>query len=174
VSLRIQAVIVDCHDPRRLASFWAEALGWTISLDEAHESVVEPPADSREDCVVADLLFVRVPETKQVKNRLHLDLRPEDQAAEVARLEGLGATRGDVGKDEVPWQVMADPEGNEFCVLPAYSPEVRAQWRQQYEAFNPSSRDSPRRNAPWGAPWVQGVSATLLTSGVLYASSTAS
>lgn len=135
MGLRIQAVIVDCHDPRRLASFWAEALGWSISLEEDHESVVEPPAGSREDCVVADLLFVQVPETKQVKNRLHLDLRPDDQAAEVARLEGLGATRTEVGQGVQAWTVMADPEGNEFCVLPAYSPEVRAQWRMQYEAY---------------------------------------
>jgi hypothetical protein len=132
VSLRIQAVIVDCHDPRRLASFWAEALGWTISVDDDHESVVEPPAGSREDCVVPDLLFIQVPETKPGKNRLHLDLRPEDQAAEVARL----ATRTDVGQDgAATWVVMADPEGNEFCLLSAYSPEVRAQWRIGYERY---------------------------------------
>ena len=54
-----------------------------------------------------------------MKNRLHLDLRPVDQAAEVTRLEGLGATRTDVGQGDSPWVVMADPEGNEFCVLPA-------------------------------------------------------
>ena len=59
-----------------------------------------------------------------MKNRLHLDLRPEDQAAEVARLEALGATRVDVGQgDDVTWVVLADPEGNEFCVLRAVRPD---------------------------------------------------
>jgi hypothetical protein len=97
---------------------------------------VEPPAGSREDCVVPDLLFIQVPETKPGKNRLHLDLRPEDQAAQVARLEGLGATRTDVGQDgAATWVVMADPEGNEFCLLSAYSPEVRAQWRIGSERY---------------------------------------
>ena len=64
-------------------------------------------------------LYSCVPETKTVKNRLHLDLRPDDQAAEVARLEALGATRVDIGQgDDVTWVAMADPEGNEFRVLP--------------------------------------------------------
>jgi hypothetical protein len=70
--------------------------------------------------VAPDLLFLRVPEGKAAKNRLHLDLRPEDQAAEVTRLEELGARRADVGQgSEVSWVVMADPDGNEFCVLGA-------------------------------------------------------
>jgi len=60
-----------------------------------------------------------VPEDKTVKNRLHLDLRPDDQAAEVERLVGLGATRVDLGQGEASWVVLADPEGNEFCVLRA-------------------------------------------------------
>jgi hypothetical protein len=68
-----------------------------------------------------------VPEGKTVKNRLHLDLQPADQAAEVARLEGLGARRASVGQsDEVSWIVMADPEGNEFCVLRALPAEAPA------------------------------------------------
>ena len=80
--------------------------------------VLEPPEGSAADGVAPDLLFLRVPEAKAVKNRLHLDLRPEDQLAEVARLEGLGARRADVGQGaEVSWVVMADPDGNEFCVL---------------------------------------------------------
>ena len=62
---------------------------------------------------------MRVPEDKAVKNRLHLDLRPLDQAAEVARLEGLGARRIDIGQRDTSWVVMADPDGNEFCVLRA-------------------------------------------------------
>jgi hypothetical protein len=136
MGLRMQAVIVHCREPRRLATFWAEALGWTISVDDDQESVVEPQPGSREDSVVPDLLFIRVAEPKHGQNRLHLDLRPADQAAEVARLVGLGATRADVGQgEEVSWQVMADPEGNEFCVLAAYPPDVRELWQAQYDAY---------------------------------------
>ena len=116
----------------------AEALDWVISQDEDPEWVVEPPEGSREDCVVADLLFIKVPEPKTSKNRLHLDLRPEHQFTEVARLEGLGATRVDVGQgNNQTWVVMADPEGNEFCVQDAHPPQVRAQWLQRYEAYQP-------------------------------------
>ena len=77
--------------------------------------------------MVPDLLFLRVPERKEAKNRLHLDLRPEDRDAEVARLEGLGAMRVDVGQGpDVTWVVMADPDGNEFCVLRALRPDEAA------------------------------------------------
>ncbi|WP_345572837.1 VOC family protein [Nonomuraea rosea] len=138
MGLRIGALVVDSHDPGRLARFWAEALGWVISRDEDPEWVVEPAEGSREDCVVADLLFIKVPEPKAGKNRLHFDLRPEHQSAEVARLEGLGATRVDVGQgDEQAWVVMADPEGNEFCVQDAHSPQVRAEWLRRYGAYEP-------------------------------------
>ncbi len=86
--------------------------------------VLEPPEGSREDGIVPDILFLRVPEGKSVKNRLHLDLRPVDQAAEVARLESLGAKRVSIGQGEdASWVVMADPEGNEFCVLRALTKE---------------------------------------------------
>jgi hypothetical protein len=86
--------------------------------------VLEPPAGSPEDGVSPDLLFLKVPDRKEVKNRLHLDLRPEDRDAEVARLEGLGARRVSVGQGpEVAWVVMADPDGNEFCVLRALRPD---------------------------------------------------
>ena len=73
---------------------------------------------SKEDGVVPDLLFLKVPDDKCVKNRLHLDLRPVDQVAEVDRLKSLGAHRVFVGQgDDASWVVLADPEGNEFCVL---------------------------------------------------------
>ena len=138
MGLRIGALIVDSQDPGRLARFWAEALDWVISQDEDPEWVVEPPEGSREDCVVADLLFIKVPEPKTSKNRLHLDLRPEHQFTEVARLEGLGASRVDVGQgNDKTWVVMADPEGNEFCIQDAHPPQVRAQWLQRYEAYQP-------------------------------------
>ena len=129
--------------PGRLARFWSEALDWVISRAEDPEWVVEPPEGSRDDCVVADLLFIEVPELKKSKNRLHLDLRPEDQAAEITRLEGLGATRVDVGQgDGRAWVVMADPEGNEFCVQAPHRPEVRAEWQRRYEAYQPTHATS--------------------------------
>ncbi len=122
MSLRIQCLCVDTDDPARLAAFWQSALGWRRTFEQDDEVVLEPPEGSREDGIVPDLLFRRVPEPKAVKNRLHLDLRPEDQAAEVARLEKLGARRADVGQGaEATWVVMADPDGNEFCVLRAFT-----------------------------------------------------
>jgi catechol 2,3-dioxygenase-like lactoylglutathione lyase family enzyme len=122
---RWQCLCVDTTDPRRTASFWQEALGWRRTHEEDDEVVLEPPAGSPEDGVAPDLLFLRVPEEKQTKNRLHLDLRPEDQDAEVARLESLGARRVDVGQGEQTWVVLADPDGNEFCVLRAFTAEER-------------------------------------------------
>ena len=94
MSIRWQCVCVDTTDPQRLAPFWAAALGWRTTHDSPDEVVLEPPEGSPEDGVSPDLLFLRVPEDKSTKNRLHIDLRPDDQAAEVARLEALGATPG--------------------------------------------------------------------------------
>ena len=97
--------------------------------------VDEPPAGSPQDGVSPDLLFLRVPEGKTVKNRWHPDLRPKDQAAEVARLEALGATRVDVGQgDDVSFVVMADPDGNEFCVLRAFTQEELDRWAAEVAA----------------------------------------
>ncbi len=120
MSLRIQCLCVDTTDPAGLAAFWEQALGWRRTFDSPDEVVLEPAEGSREDGVVPDLLFLKVPEAKAVKNRLHIDLRPDDQAAEVERLTQLGARRADVGQSsDVTWIVMADPHGNEFCVLKA-------------------------------------------------------
>jgi hypothetical protein len=120
--LTIQCVNIDATEPEPVAAFWQEALGWRRTYDTPDEIVLEPPAGSAHDGVAPDLLFARVPEGKTVKNRLHLDLRPRDQVAEVARLEALGASQVDVGQgEEVTWIVMADPDGNEFCVLRAYT-----------------------------------------------------
>jgi predicted enzyme related to lactoylglutathione lyase len=128
VSIRWQCIDVDSPDPQRIAPFWAQALGWRITYDTPDEVVLEPAAGSPEDGVSPDILFLRVPESKTVKNRLHLDLRPEDQAVEVARLESLGAARADIGQsDEVTWVVMSDPDGNEFCVLRALTAEELAE-----------------------------------------------
>jgi predicted enzyme related to lactoylglutathione lyase len=117
MGIRIQCLCIDAQDPAEIASFWQSALGWRRTFEKEDEVVLEPPAGSPEDGVAPDLLFLKVPEGKAVKNRLHLDLRPEDQAAEVARLEALGARRVSVGQGEVSWVVMADPAGNEFDVL---------------------------------------------------------
>jgi catechol 2,3-dioxygenase-like lactoylglutathione lyase family enzyme len=128
MDLRIQCLCIDTTDPARLASFWQSALGWRRTHDSDDEVILEPPAGSAEDGIVPDLLFLRVPEEKAGKNRLHLDLRPRDQAAEVARLEGIGARRADVGQGaDASWVVMADPDGNEFCVLRPLTPEQLGQ-----------------------------------------------
>lgn len=124
MGIRVQSVSFDCRDPSGLARFWSEALGWRITYEEDDEVVLEPPAGSPEDGVAPDILFLPVPEGKIVKNRVHLDLRPDDQAREVARLESLGGRRVDIGQDEsATWIVMCDPEENEFCVLRAYQPD---------------------------------------------------
>src|SRR5215472_9848450 len=117
MSIRIQCMCIDTTDPARLAAFWQSALGWRRTYEEDDQVVLEPPEGSPEDGVAPDLLFLRVPEEITSKNRLHLDLRPEDQAAEVARLEALGARRANVGQgQDVSWVVMTDPDGNYFDV----------------------------------------------------------
>jgi predicted enzyme related to lactoylglutathione lyase len=107
-------ITIDCSDPEGLAQFWADALDFKITFraDDGGEVAVE-----RDDESGPALLFIRVPDAKAVKNRIHFDLNPDDQAAEVERLKGLGATSVDIGQRNVNWVVMADPEGNEFCVL---------------------------------------------------------
>jgi hypothetical protein len=118
MDLRMQAICVDAADPAAIATFWQSALGWRRTYEDQDEVSLEPPAGSAQDGVAPGLSFLRVPERKIAKNRLHLDLRPGDQPAEVLRLAGLGARRVDVGQGAgVSWVVMADPEGNEFCVL---------------------------------------------------------
>ena len=111
---RFTELVVDAADPERLARFWSAALGWqpTGRYDGAVE-IAAPDANG------PSLTFVPVPEPKTVKNRLHIDVNPVgcDQAQEVERLIGLGARRVDIGQGERSWVVLADPEGNEFCVL---------------------------------------------------------
>lgn len=131
MSLRIQCITIDCHDLDRVASFWEAALGWRRTFADEEEVALEPPAGELGDGLLPDLLFIKVPDDKVVKNRVHLDLRPggdqPDQEAEVARLEQLGATRLDIGQGETRWVVMADPEGNELCVLRPLSAEDQAE-----------------------------------------------
>jgi Glyoxalase-like domain len=128
MDIRIQCLCVDSPEPRQIASFWEAALGWRRTFDEDDQVCLEPPKGSPEDGVAPDILFLKVPELKAGKNRLHLDLRPADQAAEVARLEALGARRVSVGQgDDVSWVVLSDPDGSEFCVLRAFRPDELAQ-----------------------------------------------
>jgi hypothetical protein len=112
VSLEWEQTIIDARDPGGLGNWWREALGWIVVNDDDDEFEIRPTPDR-----LPGLLFVPVPERKTIKNRLHLDFRPDDRDAEVERLLALGATRADVGQGEQSWVVLADPEGNEFCVL---------------------------------------------------------
>ena len=112
--LSIQCITFDSENPSIPGKFWSEALGWQISISNDEEVVVENPNGG------ADLLFLKNPDPRMVKNRIHLDIRPENQTVEVARLENLGAKRIEIGQSKDPrtsWVVMEDPEGNIFCVL---------------------------------------------------------
>ncbi|MEY9861034.1 catechol 2,3-dioxygenase-like lactoylglutathione lyase family enzyme [Catenulispora sp. GAS73] len=126
---RLTELVVDCHDPERLAAFWCAVLGfeviergegkveigsWTPTVEEVRARQMPPT-----------LVFIHVPEGKAVKNRLHFDVSPIDGSTddEVVRLLGLGATKADVGQGPGrSWVVMADPEGNEFDVLRTLAP----------------------------------------------------
>ena len=130
MAMRWWSVVVDCHDLAAQARWWAQTLDWQLVYESGDEAVIVPPhAMTTEPASMqewlrlgAGLVFVQVPERKAVKNRLHLDLAPhtgQDRAAEIQALLDRGATRVDVGQDDtvVTWTVLADPEGNEFCVL---------------------------------------------------------
>jgi predicted enzyme related to lactoylglutathione lyase len=117
---RLVHLVIDANDPPGLARFWAAALGWEIAAEEPDEVDVEPSGFDYPGPAALPLVFVAVPEAKAVKNRVHLDLATESarhQADVVARLRGLGARPLDIGQGDVPWVVLADPEGNELCVL---------------------------------------------------------
>lgn len=132
MALRFYTTVVDSHDVAAQGRWWAETLDWQIIYEADDELVLIPrhwPADldpmapvphDRWNGLPQGLVFVKVPEDKQVKNRLHIDLAPhvdDDRDAEIASLLARGATPADVGQGDVPWIVLRDPEGNEFCVL---------------------------------------------------------
>jgi Glyoxalase-like domain len=110
--LEWEQVIVDAADPVALGRWWATALGWVVVNDDPEEFEIRPAPER-----LPGLLFARVSEPKTLKNRLHLDFRPDDQDAAVTRLINLGATHADVGQGDESWIVLSDPAGNEFCVL---------------------------------------------------------
>ena len=120
-------ITFDCADPRALARFWGEVTGWPV---------IERPQPGSEDSAVGNLgeghprlYFVRVPEAKTIKNRVHLDVMPDDrtQDEEIARLTRLGATVVSDRRPEFGWVLLADPEGNEFCVEISVGELERAQ-----------------------------------------------
>ncbi|WP_433382628.1 VOC family protein [Actinoplanes sp. CA-142083] len=109
---RIGDIIVDCHDAELMASFWCGVLGYRVfARDETGVAI-------RGATVSPDILFIRVPETKATKNRLHFDVCPtdRDQDEELTRLLALGARRSAIVASG-SWIVLEDPEGNEFCLM---------------------------------------------------------
>lgn len=113
MTLHIEGVLIDCLDLDRQCAFWTEALDFEmIRRGPSGGYLLGPKGRSG-----PTLGLMPSSESKQGKNRVHMDLRPTDQAAEVRRLEALGARRVDIGQVDRTWVVMADPEGNEFCVL---------------------------------------------------------
>lgn len=119
MTVSIRNITFDCAHPFALAAFWTEVTGYQQDPDDPNE-----PTD--EECALlapdgsATLLFIKVPEGKTVKNRVHLDVMPTDRSRddEVVRLRGIGATLIDDHRqpDGTGWAVLTDPEGNEFCV----------------------------------------------------------
>jgi hypothetical protein len=128
---RFTEIVIDCERPKPLAEFWCSVLGYRILEQEDLLVEIGPPEVSTDDdwaewkarlrreATPPTIVFIVVPEGKATKNRLHIDVSPvgSSSADEVERLIGLGATRADIGQGDVPWTVMRDPEGNEFCVL---------------------------------------------------------
>jgi hypothetical protein len=112
VSLTFDEICIDAHDATALGEWWAEVLGWPHDLDADGDVRLHPPPGAGPDWI-----FLAVADEKVVKNRIHLDFRPDDQQAEVDRVLGMGAKHVDIGQGEQSWVVLADPEGNEFCIL---------------------------------------------------------
>ena len=111
---------MKARDDSALGGFWAEALGWGVSSEAPGVTNLEPEGFVYPDPAAVCLDLIASPEPKTVKNRVHVDLAATSaahQAELVRRLMDLGATPADVGQGDVPWTVMADPEGNEFCLL---------------------------------------------------------
>jgi hypothetical protein len=121
---KLTELAIDCADPHGLARFWCSVLGYEVKDEDdgivTIGSPLSPEDKNHPGPVPPTLTFARVPEGKTVKNRVHLDVTPADseQEAEVRRLLGLGARHADVGQTgDESWVCLADPEGNEFCVL---------------------------------------------------------
>jgi hypothetical protein len=114
MGLRFSEICIDAADVHALGGWWAKVLGWPQELTEDGDVALRAPAGAG-----PDWLFVAVPDGKVVKNRIHFDFTPDDQQAEVDRVIARGARHVDIGQGEQTWVVLADPEGNEFCILAA-------------------------------------------------------
>jgi predicted enzyme related to lactoylglutathione lyase len=113
--VRLHHIVIDTHDLPGLARFWTQALGWPVLSEREREIVIGPDLNAP-----VGICFMPVTDAKTVKNRVHVDLTTSaaDRDQEIERLIGLGARRVDVGQTgEESWTVLADPEGNEFCVV---------------------------------------------------------
>jgi hypothetical protein len=112
-------IAINARDDAAIGRFWAQALGWTVSSEEPGVTNLEPAGFTYPDAVAVCVDVIAVPEAKTVKNRVHVlaTTSTAHQAELIARLRDLGATPADVGQGDVPWTVLADPEGNEFCLL---------------------------------------------------------
>jgi predicted enzyme related to lactoylglutathione lyase len=113
--LRLHHIVIDTHDLPGLARFWTQALGWRVLSERDQEIVIGPDVTAP-----VGICFMPVTGAKTVKNRVHLDLTTSaaDRDAEIGRLLAIGARRVDVGQTgQESWTVLADPEGNEFCVV---------------------------------------------------------
>ena len=127
MAARLSSVCIDAVDPRPVADFWSAVLGWEVVEEDDSGVSLGPPGGG-----MPTLDVLRVPDAKKVKNRLHLDLRADGTSFEdeLERLEGLGARRVDIGQGpDVTWVVLADPEGNEFCLLRRTIQEMEAAGR---------------------------------------------
>jgi hypothetical protein len=112
MALTFDEMCIDAHDASALGAWWTRVLGRPWGIDADGDVVLHAPLGAG-----PNWLFIAVPDDKVVKNRIHLDFRPDDQQAEVDRVLGLGARHVDIGQGEESWVVLADPEGNEFCIL---------------------------------------------------------
>jgi predicted enzyme related to lactoylglutathione lyase len=113
--VRLHHIVIDAHDLPKLARFWTQALGWQVLSEREREIVI-----GTDENAPVGICFMPVTDQKIVKNRVHLDITTEaqDRDQEIDRLLGLGAQRVDVGQTgKESWTVLADPEGNEFCVI---------------------------------------------------------
>jgi hypothetical protein len=168
---RLTHLVVDTPDAVALARWWADALDWLVDASSPEESYIVPPAGEPG----VPIVFGLVDDAKQGKNRVHLDLASstaEEQRATVERLLAAGATRADIGQGDVPWTVLADPDGNELCVLEprdafrhtgavaavvvdALDPPALARfwvaatgWRPAYESANAAGLRAPHGAGP--------------------------
>ena len=120
MATRLVQIAMNARDDSALGRFWAEALGWSVASEGPGVTNLEPVGFAYPDPIAVCIDILAVPEPKTVKNRVHVDFATTSaahQADLVARLQDLGATPADVGQGDVPWTVLADPQGNEFCVV---------------------------------------------------------